>query len=39
MIASHLTRGRGHKDAREFFKIAKKQAKKNPQVIVGVRQV
>jgi transposase-like protein len=33
LIASHLTRGRGHKDAREFFKVAKKQAKKDPRVI------
>jgi transposase-like protein len=33
LIASHLTRGRGHKDAREFFKIAKKQAKRDPSVI------
>jgi len=33
LVASHLTRGRGHKDAREFFEIAKKQAKRDPQVI------
>jgi transposase-like protein len=33
LLASHLTRGRGHKDAREFFKIAKKQAKRDPRVI------
>jgi transposase-like protein len=33
LIASHLTRGRGHKDAREFFEVAKKQAKKDPQAI------
>jgi transposase-like protein len=33
LLASHLTRGRGHKDAREFFKIAKKQAKHDPRVI------
>jgi transposase-like protein len=35
MIASYLTRGRGHKHAREFFKVAKKQAKKNPRVIIS----
>jgi putative transposase len=33
LVASYLTRGRGHKDAREFFKIAKKQAKRDPRVI------
>jgi putative transposase len=33
LLASHLTRGRGHKDAREFFKVAKKQAKRDPRVI------
>jgi transposase-like protein len=33
LVASHLTRGRGHKDAREFFEVAKKQAKRDPQVI------
>ena len=33
LVASHLTRGRGHKDAREFFEVAKKQAKRDPQAI------
>ena len=33
MIASHLTRGRKHGDAKEFFEVAKRQAKKDPQVI------
>jgi len=33
LVASHLTRGRGHKDASEFFNVAKKQAKRDPQVI------
>jgi transposase-like protein len=33
LIATHLTRGRGHKDARAFFEVAKKQAKKDPRVI------
>jgi transposase-like protein len=33
LVASHLTRGRGHKDAREFFETAKRQAKRDPQVI------
>jgi transposase-like protein len=33
LIASHLTRGRGHKDAKGFFEVAKKQAKRDPQAI------
>ena len=33
LIASHLTRGRGHKDAKEFFEVAKKQAKRDPKVL------
>jgi putative transposase len=33
LLASHLTRGRTHKDARAFFEAAKKQAKKDPQAI------
>jgi len=33
LVASHLTRGRGRKDATEFFEVAKKQAKRDPQVI------
>lgn len=33
LLASHLTRGRGRKDAIEFFEVAKKQAKRDPQVI------
>jgi putative transposase len=33
LVASHLTRGRGHKDAIEFFEVAKKQAKRDPGVI------
>jgi transposase-like protein len=33
LVASHLTRGRTHRDAREFFEVAKKQAKKDPKVI------
>jgi len=33
LVASHLTRGRTHKDARAFFEVAKKQAKRDPQVI------
>jgi transposase-like protein len=33
LVASHLTRGRTHKDAAAFFKVAKKQAKRDPQVI------
>jgi putative transposase len=33
LVASHLTRGRTHKDARGFFEVAKKQAKRDPQVI------
>jgi len=32
-VAGKLTRGRTHKDAREFFEVAKKQAKKDPQAI------
>jgi putative transposase len=33
LVASHLTRGRGHREAREFFEAAKKQAKKDPRAI------
>jgi putative transposase len=33
LVASHLTRGRTHKDARAFFEVAKRQAKKDPKVI------
>jgi len=33
LVASHLTRGRTHKDARAFFEVAKKQAKRDPRVI------
>jgi len=33
LVASHLTRGRTHKDAHAFFEVAKKQAKKDPHVI------
>jgi putative transposase len=33
LVASHLTRGRGRKDAIEFFEVAKRQAKKDPQVL------
>lgn len=33
LVASHLTRGRGRKDAQAFFEVAKKQAKRDPQVI------
>ncbi|MGA2238791.1 MAG: DDE-type integrase/transposase/recombinase [Candidatus Bathyarchaeia archaeon] len=33
LVASHLTRGRGRKDAQAFFEVAKKQAKKDPQVL------
>jgi transposase-like protein len=33
LIASHLTRGRGHKDAKAFFEVAKKQSKRDPKVI------
>jgi transposase-like protein len=33
LVASHLTRGRTKKDARAFFEVAKKQAKRDPQVI------
>jgi transposase-like protein len=35
MVASHLTRGRTHKDAHAFFEVAKKQAKRDPQVIIS----
>jgi putative transposase len=33
LIASHLTRGRTHRDARTFFEVAKNQAKTDPKVI------
>jgi transposase-like protein len=33
LVASHLTRGRTHKDAAAFFEVAKKQAKRDPHVI------
>jgi transposase-like protein len=33
LVASHLTRGRTHRDAKAFFEVAKKQAKKDPKVI------
>jgi len=33
LVASHLTRGRTHKDAHAFFEVAKKQAHKDPKVI------
>jgi transposase-like protein len=33
LVASHLTRGRTHKDAKAFFEVAKKQAKGDPKVI------
>jgi transposase-like protein len=33
LVASHLTRGRTHKDTAAFFEVAKKQAKRDPQVI------
>jgi len=33
LVASHLTRGRTHKDARTFFETAKKQAKRDPRAI------
>ena len=33
LVASHLTRGRTHKDAHAFFEAAKEQAKKDPKVI------
>jgi transposase-like protein len=33
LVASHLTRGRRHKDAQAFFEVAKRQAKRDPQVI------
>ena len=32
LVASHLTRGRTHKDAHAFFEEAKKQAKKDPRI-------
>ena len=32
LVASHLTRGRTHKDAHAFFEAAKKQAKKDPRI-------
>lgn len=34
MAAIHLTRGRTRKDAHAFFQVAKKQAKKDPRVII-----
>jgi putative transposase len=34
LVASHLTRGRTHKDAHDFFEIAKKQSKKDPRIII-----
>jgi transposase-like protein len=33
LVASHLTRGRKKTDAHAFFEVAKKQAKRDPQVI------
>jgi transposase-like protein len=33
LVASHLTRGRTHKDAHAFFEVAKTQAKKDPKVL------
>jgi len=33
LVASHLTRGRTHKDAHAFFEVAKKQAKKDPRIL------
>jgi putative transposase len=33
LVASHLTRGRAHEDARAFFEVTKKQAKKDPRAI------
>jgi transposase-like protein len=33
LVASHLTRGRTHKDANAFFEVAKKQAKKDPRIL------
>ena len=33
LVASHLTRGRKRTDAHAFFEVAKKQAKRDPQVI------
>ena len=33
LVASHLTKGRTHKDAHAFFEIAKRQAKKDPKAI------
>jgi len=35
MVASHLTRGRTHKDAHVYFEVAKKQAKRDPRVIIS----
>ena len=35
LVASHLTRGRTHKDARAFFEVAQKQAKRDPRVIIS----
>jgi putative transposase len=35
LVASHLTRGRTHKDANAFFKVAKKQAKRDPRIIIS----
>jgi len=35
LVASHLTRGRAHKDAHAFFEVAKKQAKRDPRVIIS----
>ncbi len=34
LVASHLTHGRTHKDAKAFFEVAKKQAKHDPRVII-----
>ena len=33
LVASHLTRGRTHKDAHAFFEAAKKQTKKDPRIL------
>jgi transposase-like protein len=33
LVASHLTRGRTHKDAHAFFETAKKQTKKDPRIL------
>ena len=35
LVASHLTRGRTHKDAKAFFEVAKKQAKRDPRIIIS----